>query len=103
MYSLIDLYIYKISIPKFIFKMDQSALAIEYTDCFSDEKQSVYSIAKDACLYIKYIYSIAKDACIYPDACSGYDTKQSDAELPVMLKLWGMRSTPSLLSLPSPL
>ncbi len=34
---------------------------------------------------------------------TGYDTKQSDAEVPVMLDLWGMRSTPSLPSLPGPL
>ena len=26
----------------------------------------------------------------------GYDTKQSDGEVPVMLGLWGMQSTPSL-------
>ena len=30
----------------------------------------------------------------------GYDTKQSDGEVPVMLELWGMRSTPLLPSLP---
>ena len=35
--------------------------------------------------------------------CPGYDTKQSDGESPVMLELWGMRSTPSLPSLPGPL
>ena len=33
----------------------------------------------------------------------GYDTKQSDGEVPVMLELRGMRSTPSLPSLPGPL
>ena len=32
--------------------------------------------------------------------CSGYDMKQFDGEAPVMLKLWGMQSTPSLLLLP---
>ena len=32
-----------------------------------------------------------------------YDTKQSDGEVPAMLELWGMRSTPSLPSLPGPL
>ena len=32
--------------------------------------------------------------------CPGYDTKQSDGEVPVMLELWGMHSTPLLLSLP---
>ena len=34
---------------------------------------------------------------------TGYDTKQSDGEVPVMLELWWMRSTPSLPSLPGPL
>ena len=34
---------------------------------------------------------------------SGYDTKQSDGEVPVMLELWGMLSTPSLPSPPDPL
>ena len=32
-----------------------------------------------------------------------YDIKQSDGEVPVMLGLWGMRSTPSLPLLPGPL
>ena len=32
-----------------------------------------------------------------------YDTKQSDGEVPAMLELWGMRSTPLLLSLPGSL
>ena len=32
--------------------------------------------------------------------CPRYDTKQSDGEVPVMLGLWGMWSTPSLLLLP---
>ena len=35
--------------------------------------------------------------------CPGYDTKQSDGEVPAMLELWGIQSTPSLPSLPSPL
>ena len=34
-----------------------------------------------------------------PNECPGCDTKQSDDEIPVMLELWGMRSTPSLSSL----
>ena len=32
-----------------------------------------------------------------------YDNKQSDGEVPVMLRLWGMRSIPSLQLLPGPL
>ena len=35
--------------------------------------------------------------------CSGYDTKQSDGEVPIMLELWGMWSTPSLTLLPGSL
>ena len=34
---------------------------------------------------------------------SWYDTKQSNGEAPVMLELWGIRSTSSLPSLPGPL
>ena len=34
--------------------------------------------------------------------CLGYETKQSDSEVPVMLGLWGMQSTPSLPLLPGP-
>ena len=33
---------------------------------------------------------------------SGYDTKQSDSEAPVLLEFWGMWSTSSLPSLPCP-
>ena len=51
----------------------QSAGAEEYTDCFSAVNE-----------------------------CAGYDNKQSDGEVPVILKLWGMQSTPSLPSLPGP-
>ena len=35
--------------------------------------------------------------------CLGYDTKQSDGEAPVILKLWGMWGAPFLPSLPGPL
>ena len=38
-----------------------------------------------------------------PNECPGYDTKQSDGEVPVMLELWGMQSTSLLPSLPGPL
>ena len=38
-----------------------------------------------------------------PNKCPGYDTKQFDSEVPVMLGLWGMWSTPSLPLLPGPL
>ena len=35
--------------------------------------------------------------------CPGYNTKQYDGEFSIMLAHWGMRSTPSLQSLPGPL
>ena len=38
-----------------------------------------------------------------PNECPGYDTKQSDGEVPAVLEVWGMQSTPSLPSLPGPL
>ena len=57
----------------------QSAGAVEYTDCFFAEGQDP------------------------PNECLGYATKQSDGEVPAMLELWGMRSTPSLPLLPGPL
>ena len=57
----------------------QLAGTVEYTDCFSAEGGDPRNE--------------------YP----GYDTKQSDGEVPVILELWRMQSTPSLLSLPGPL
>ena len=38
-----------------------------------------------------------------PHECSGYDSKQSDGEVPVMLGIWGMQSIPLLPLLPGPL
>ena len=38
-----------------------------------------------------------------PNNSPTYDTKKSDGEVPVMLELWGVRSIPSLPSLPGPL
>ena len=56
----------------------QSAGAVEYTVCTSAEGNP-------------------------PNECPVYDTKQSDGEVPAVRELWGMRSTPSLPSLPGPL
>ena len=50
--------------------MDQSAEAVEYTDCTSTEGQE------------------------YPNECPAYDAKKSDGEASVILELRGMRSTP---------
>ena len=61
--------------------MPQSARAAEYTDCIS----------------AKFKHPPA------PIKCSGYDTKQSDGEAPIILELWGMQNTPLLPSLPSSL
>ena len=54
-------------------KIAQLAGAVEYTDCTSAEGWDPH-----------------------PNEYPGYDTKQSNGEVPVMLGLWGMQSTPSL-------
>ena len=41
--------------------------------------------------------------CKISPVCVLYDTKQSDGEVPVMLELWEMRSTPSMPLLSGPL
>ena len=58
----------------------QLAGAVEYTDCFS-----------------------AKGKTPPRNECPGYDTKQSDGEVLVMLELWGILSTSSLPFLSGPL
>ena len=60
-------------------KIAQLAGAVEYTNCYFAQGQDP------------------------TNKCPGYDTKQSDGEIPVMLELWGMQSTLSLTSLPGPL
>ena len=57
----------------------QSAGTVEYTNCFSAQGEDS------------------------TNECPVYDTKQSDGEVPAILELWGMRSYPSLPSLPGPL
>ena len=57
----------------------QSAWAVEYTNWFS-----AYGLDSP------------------PKRVSCYDTKQSEVEVPILLDLWGMQSTPSLPLLPGP-
>ena len=59
--------------------LPKSAGAVEYIDCFPAEGEDPL-----------------------PE-CPGYDTKQSNGEVPLMLGLWGMRRTPSLPLLLGPL
>ena len=73
------------------------------------EMVEVHNHRKYATIYI-YIYIVthllfaqSAGAVEYTNKCLGYDTKQSDGEVPVMLELWGMRSTPLLPSLPGQL
>ena len=49
------------------------------------------------------IYFIPQSDYFSTVGCPGYDIKPSDDEFPVMLELWGMRSTRSLSSLSGPL
>ena len=57
----------------------QLAVAVEYTDCTSAEDEDTLN------------------------ECPGFDTKQSNGDLPMTLGLWGMRSISSLSLLPGPL
>ena len=54
----------------------QSVGAVEYNDCISADGVAPSRLQR----------------------ISWYDTKSSDGVVPVMLELWGMRNTPSLLS-----
>ena len=52
---------------------------------------------------IEYIESFCAEKQDFPSECPGFDTKQSDSEVLVMLELYRIRSTPSLPLLPGPL
>ena len=47
--------------------------------------------------------SLQRGMTPHPNECPGYDTKQSDGEVPVILGLLGIRNTSSLPLLPGPL
>ena len=62
------------------------------------------------CLFAKSVGAVENTDCnsaegLRPptDEYPGNDTKQSDGEVPAVLELWGMRSTPLLPSTPGPL
>ena len=74
------IYIFCVYVNNILYiQVAKSAVAVEYTDCFSAERWEPHN------------------------ECAGYDTKQSDGEVPVMLELWGVRSTPLLPPLPGPI
>ena len=52
---------------------------------------------------VQYTVCTSAEGWDPPNECPEYDTKQSDDEVPVMLGLWGMRSTHLLLLLPGPI
>ena len=51
---------------------------------------------------IEYANCISKEGGTSSKECSGYDTKTSDSEV-LVLELWEMCNTSSLLLLPGPL
>ena len=53
--------------------------------------------------YVNFMFRIAAFTYKNTFTSTGYDTKQAEAVASVMLKLWGMQSTPSLPSLLGPL
>ena len=52
---------------------------------------------------VEYTDGTSAERLDLPKECPGYETKQADGEVPVMLELWGIRSTPSLPLLPGPI
>ena len=56
---------------------------------------------KEAVKYTDYISAEVKT--LFANECPGYNTKQSDDEVPVMLEQWETQSTPSLPSFLRPL
>ena len=60
----------------YMIRMTESAGTVEYTNC------------------------ISSDGYDSPNECPEYHTKQSNGEAWINLELWGMKSTPSLPSLP---
>ena len=54
-------------------------------------------------LFAQSAWAVEYTKCTSAEECSGYDTKQYDGEVPVMLELWGMRCTSSLPLFPGPL
>ena len=53
--------------------------------------------------YTDFISAGGGGKTLFHNECPGYDIKQFVNEAPVILELWVMRSTPSLLSFPDPL
>ena len=51
---------------------------------------------------VEYIDCFFAEGVPPPRECPVYDTKQSDGEVPVMLEVWGMWSTPLLPTLQGP-
>ena len=74
--------------------------AAEYTDCISAEEYDPPNecpVAQSAAEYTDCISAEEQDSS---NEYTWYDPKQSDDEVSVMLKLWGVWSTPSLPLLP---
>ena len=63
----------------------------------------IYRLTTQLAGTVKYTHCIStKGNTPPPKKCPGYDTKQSDGQVPIILELWGMQSTLFSL-LPGPL
>ena len=80
----------------------QLAVPVEYTNCISAKGLKLFQVAQSAGTRIHRLF-LYRGVRPHPNECPIYDTKQFDSVVPVMLELWGMRSTPSLPLLPGPL
>ena len=74
-------------------------MAVEYNKCFSAEGKIFPQRVAQSAVAVEYD-CFSAEGLDSQNKCPGYDTKQSDGEVPVMLELWGMWSTSSLSLLP---
>ena len=83
-----------------------------FTQSYKKKKQKKNNCYPYFYILLKIKKTIAQSAETAPlqrgktlplNECPGYDTKQSDGEVPVMLGPWGIWSTPSLPLLQGPL
>ena len=81
----------------YIYKQDLALNNIQWLICYNMKPIIIHQLSQQ-----KILTASLQSGNPHPNECSGYDTK-TDSEAPVMLELWGMRSTPSLPLLPCPL
>ena len=88
--------------------LGRSALAVQYNDDDDDDDKQYLIAKKIGSNFVNFKHCPVDWGCRIhrlplPYDCSGYDTKQSEGEVPGMLELWEIRSNPLLPSFLGPL